>query len=117
MNDPLPDAIVEFRTQNGFDIEEEASTVWMATLGPLKLPLPNFRWRRLIIAQHDAHHILLGYDTSAKGELLVAAWEVGAGCYSGWQARALCITLMILGFCRYPTATRNAYNRGRTHRY
>ncbi len=105
--------IADFRRSNGFAAHDEKALVWMATLGPLELPLPNFRWRREILTQYDAHHLLTGYDTSARGELLVAAWEVGARCYSDWRARSLCRGLMLLGLIRYPGQTYRAYRRGK----
>tara|TARA_R110001606_G_scaffold177586_1_gene324112 strand:+ start:23803 stop:24156 length:354 start_codon:yes stop_codon:yes gene_type:complete len=116
MTDAEPHEIAEFREQNGFAVAEESSPIWMATLGPLELPLPNFRWRREILAQHDLHHLMTGYDTSAKGELLVAAWETGIGCYDDWRAQGLCITLMVLGLVRYPVTTWRAFERGRNCR-
>lgn len=114
--DAEPKKIAAFRQENGFDLAEESSPVWMATLGPLELPLPNFRWRRAILVQHDSHHLMTGYDTSARGELLVAAWETGMGCYEDWRARGLCMVLMALGLVRYPVATWLAFERGRNSR-
>lgn len=113
MIDRIPDAVIIFRQQNGFNLAEETAPIWIAKLGPLELPLPNFQWRRAIIAQHDGHHLLSDYDTSAKGELLVAAWETGRGCYIDWRARGLCAGLMILGLLRYPRATWGAFRKGR----
>jgi len=111
-----PPEIVQFRKRNGFAAHDEQARVWMATLGPLELPLPNFEWRRSILVQHDYNHIRTGYDTTARGELLVAAWEVGAQCYRDWRAQALCRSLMALGLARYPSQTMQAYERGRTER-
>lgn len=109
-------SIRNFRLQNGLAADEERKSIWMAQLGPFELPLPNWRWRRDIVAKHDSHHLLTGYDTSAKGELLVASWEIGACAYSDWRARTLCGLLTTLGLVRYPTETIVAYLRGKTHR-
>ena len=116
MIDSANHKVVEFRKRNGFNVAEEACPIWMATLGPLELPLPNFRWRREILAHHDLNHLISGYDTSTRGELLVASWEVGKGCYSDWRARALCFALMVFGFIRYPNAIWSAFLRGRNCR-
>ncbi|WOE75298.1 hypothetical protein [Alterisphingorhabdus coralli] len=107
--------VAQFRQQNGFEPDDEKSSVWMATLGPYALPLPNFRWRRDILEQHDRNHLISGYDTSAKGELLVAAWEIGSGCYPDIRARMLCGFLMILGLLRYPVSTWRAFRLGARH--
>lgn len=112
MEKPTEQQIKAFRAQNGLNLGEEAEPVWMATLGSLELPLPNWRWRREIVAAHDGHHIITGYDASVKGELLVASWELGAGVYSDWRARALCAFLMALGLLRYPRQTIIAYREG-----
>jgi len=114
MTDGVEADVEQFRRSNNFDLREETSAIWIATLGPLELPLPNFRWRREILAQHDRHHLITGYDTSPRGELLVAAWEVGARSYQDWRAMALCRFLCLLGFIRYPLQTWDAYRAGKT---
>lgn len=118
MNRPIKidQRTLDFRKDNGLALDEEYKTVWMATLGPLELPLPNWRWRRDIIAKHDEHHQLTGFDTSAKGELLVASWELGGKVYADWRARALCAALTLLGLLRYPRETLTAYRLGASTR-
>ena len=102
----------EFRRMNGLDPRPEDSPVWMAQLGPYEFPLPNFDWRRGVLVQHDHHHLLTGYDTTAQGELMVAAWELGAKAYADWRQRALCRFLMALGFVTCRRKTLAAYRRG-----
>jgi hypothetical protein len=108
--------VEQFRHANGFNPHEESSKIWIVTLGPLELPLPNFRWRSAILAQHDANHIRTGYDTSPRGELLVASWEVGSRCYSDFRAMGLCRILFYLGLIRYPVQALAAYRAGKAVR-
>ena len=113
MRAPIDTDIQAFRTQNGLALDEESQRIWMGQLGPFEMPLPNWKWRRDIVAKHDSHHLLPGYDTSAEGELLVAAWELGSRAYEDWRARALCVVLMALGMARYPKRTIAAFREGR----
>jgi len=113
----IPDYRIEaFRRRNGLAADEESKTVWMAKLGSFEMPLPNWRWRREIVALHDGHHIRTGYDTSVKGELLVASWELGAAVYSDWRARLLCRALMLIGLARFPSDILVAYRKGKASR-
>ena len=36
--------------------------------------------RQVVIAQHDIHHVLVGYHTDFAGEGEISAWELRAGC-------------------------------------
>ncbi len=117
MVSPSDRQVRSFREQNGLDLNEEGKRIWMAQLGRLKLPLPNWHWRRSIVARHDMHHIVSGYDTSARGELMVASWELGARAYYDWRARALCLFLMVLGLIRYPRAAITAFTKGEQSRF
>lgn len=85
----------------------------MARLGDLVLPLPNFRWRREALAQHDRNHALTGYGFSARDECRLAAWEMGSGCYDHWGARLLCGFLFVAGMIYGPEAMIDAYRKGR----
>lgn len=106
--------VEEFRRANGLDPRPEDSPVWMAQLGTFEFPLPNFDWRRRVLVQHDRHHLLTGYETTAQGELLMASWELGAEVYSDWRQRALCRFLMALGLITCQRKALAAYRRGQT---
>ena len=86
--------------------------VWLARLGDLVLPLPNFRWRREALAQHDRNHALTGYGFSARDECRLAAWELGRGCYDHWGARLLCRFLLVAGMLYGPQSMIAAYREG-----
>jgi hypothetical protein len=101
-----------FRRERGLNETEECSGVWLATLGGLIVPLPNFRWRREILVQHDLHHIVTGFETTVSGELSLAAWELGLGCYSSIWAKSLCFGLLCAGIIAQPRKTIRSYRRG-----
>lgn len=106
-------ALAIFRQAHGLDPRAAQRPVWLAQLGGLIIPLPNFRWRRAIIDLHDAHHLQTGYPPTIAGELLVAAWELGAACYRDWRARTLCALLLALGMAVQPRPTWRAFQAGR----
>jgi hypothetical protein len=112
MTETVRSALTQFRRSRGLCEDEENRRVWLATLGNLIVPLPNFRWRQEILARHDAHHLITGYETTVGGELSLAAWELGVGCYSSLWARILCAGLMITGLVVQSRATINAYRCG-----
>jgi hypothetical protein len=103
----------QFRRERGLNEHEEQSRIWLATLGGLIVPLPNFRWRREILAQHDFHHVITGFEPTLLGELSLAAWELGVRCYTSVWARLLCGGLTLIGLIVQPIATLRAYHRGR----
>ncbi|MDP9421670.1 MAG: hypothetical protein M3Q19_02340 [Pseudomonadota bacterium] len=109
----MSDEIIAFRSAHGLDLDPERSRVWLAQLGGMIIPLPNFRWRRAIIGQHDRHHLVTGYPATFEGELFVAAWEAGARCYPHPCARLLCWSLMLLGLMVQTRGTLAAFNAGR----
>lgn len=115
-HDPQSERISAFRLKRGLAVDEEEKPIWMATLGGFELPLPNWRWRREIIAAHDEHHIRTGFDTCVRGELLVASWELGARVHTDWRARLLCRSLMMIGLLRYPSQVVVAYRKGQAER-
>lgn len=106
------DELIKFRLENGLNPHEADSPIWLATLGSFIMPLPNFKWRRAAIDQHDMHHMMTGYSTSVSGELCLASWELGAKCYTSFWARGLCAFLMTLGLIAQPRLTLQAYKAG-----
>jgi hypothetical protein len=105
--------IETFRSHNGLARDDESKRIWWATFGKLVVPLPNFSWRREALAQHDMHHIITGYNLDARGEVCVASWELGVGCYSSIWARSLCISLFLVGIFLTPRRCWSAFQRGR----
>lgn len=112
MTETVGDAVVKFRLENNLYLDEENTKVWLATLGNIIIPLPNFKWRRELVVIHDAHHLITGFPTTVEGELCVAAWELGVRCYSDWRARALCLILMVVGVLSKPQKVLKAFRSG-----
>ena len=110
------DALREFRTANGLCQNEREARWWMIRADLVILPLPNFAWRRRAIDAHDVHHLLTGYPCTVEGELLIAAWEFGAGRYPHWGATLFCGPLVLAGLLYMPRRILAAWSHGRRSR-
>ena len=110
------DALRAFRDENGLCHDERDSRWWIVRAGLFVLPLPNFAWRRRAIDAHDVHHLLTGYPCTVEGELLIAAWEWGAGRYPHWGATLFCGPLVLAGLLFMPGRILAAWRRGRQSR-
>ncbi|MET1110766.1 MAG: hypothetical protein ABWX67_04475 [Allosphingosinicella sp.] len=110
------DALRAFRTANGLCQNEREARWWIVRADLLVFPLPNFAWRRRAIDAHDAHHLLTGYPCTVEGELLIAAWEFGAGRYPHWGATLFCAPLVLAGLLYMPGRMAAAWRRGRLSR-
>ena len=86
--------------------------LWLRA-GPVGIPFPILR-RGGPIVLHDLHHMLAGYAPDWRGEIELAAWELGSGgCGSHilyWFDR---LTFFVAGLLCAPRATRRAFARGR----
>jgi hypothetical protein len=60
--------------------------------------IPNWNARRKALLKHDIHHMVTGYKSDFKGELEIASWEVGSGCWPYWAALALDLHGPAFGF-------------------
>jgi hypothetical protein len=110
------DALRAFRTANGLCQNEREARWWIVRADLIVFPLPNFAWRRRAIDAHDVHHLLTGYPCSCEGEVLIAAWEWGAGRYPHWGATLFCLPIVIAGLLFMPGPTLAAWRRGRRSR-
>lgn len=63
--------------------------------------------------QHDLHHFATGYDTSLRGQVELAAWELASGgCHEDlflWVDR---LGAILLGVLLMPLAVARAFQRG-----
>lgn len=109
----LAEQVARLRASNPAGLDKGTGHTWMAQLGDLVLPLPNFAWRREALDLHDANHLTTGYDFSPAGECRLAAWELGCGCYRSLFACALCLALLVVGMVFGPVAILKALRRGR----
>jgi hypothetical protein len=110
------EALGAFRTANNLSQNEREARWWIVRADLAALPLPNFAWRRRAIDAHDVHHLLTGYPCTVEGELLIAAWEWGAGRYPHWGATLFCGPLVLAGLLYMPRRTVAAWRRGRRSR-
>jgi hypothetical protein len=115
METTLRQSLQVFYNDNNFgeDGGIKENWVWLK-FKYFSLPMPNFKERKTNIWKHDILHILLGYDTSWKGETSVAAWTLGSG---GWGdvliAWILDISAFGVGLVCFPRSTYKAFIRGR----
>jgi hypothetical protein len=110
------EALRAFRNANGLCHNEREARWWIVRADLIALPLPNFAWRRRAIDAHDVHHLLTGYPCTVEGELLIAAWEWGAGRYPHWGATLFCGPLVLAGLLYMPRRILAAWRRGRRSR-
>lgn len=107
------DALAAFRRENGIPTDAASRAWWSCRIGPLRLWLPNFRWRRHAILAHDLHHVLVGFPCTMRGECLMAAWEFGAGRMPHPAAALFCLPLVLLGCLWSPRRTWDTFLLGR----
>jgi hypothetical protein len=110
------EALRDFRDANGLHHDEREARWWIIRADLVILPLPNFAWRRRAIDAHDVHHLLTGYPCTCEGEVLIAAWEWGAGRYPHWGATLFCLPIVLAGLLFMPGPTIAAWRRGRRSR-
>jgi hypothetical protein len=115
METTLKQALQVFYDDNNFGEEGGIKEDWVwLKFKFFSIPIPNFDQRKTNVWKHDILHILLGYDTSWKGETSVAGWTLGSG---GWGniliAWFLDISAFGIGLICFPKSTYEAFIRGR----
>jgi hypothetical protein len=111
----LKQSLQVFYNDNNFGEEGGIKEDWVwLKFRFFSLPMPNFEQRKVNVWKHDILHILLGYDTSWRGETSVAGWTLGSG---GWGniiiAWFLDISAFGIGLICFPKSTYKAFIRGR----
>lgn len=102
---------------NGFGVDGGYNDTWVDfKIGPVPLPFPNTPGRVAAVKFHDLHHILTGYETNARGEFEISAWEIGGSCKGFATAWAINSGGMIAGLLSSPRRTFAAFVRGRRSR-
>lgn len=77
-----------------------------------KLILPNFSWRKKMLYVHDLEHILNQQDTTWKGEIFIASWEIATGF---WKYFPICIFplwTMGWGLWKHPSSVFSGFKKG-----
>lgn len=108
-------ALTEHYLAHGLPMDGGAQDPWFRVrVGAASLKLPNPPSRRRAVFFHDVNHLLTGYDTTlTRGELSIAAFEVGCGCGPYAIAWFINLYLMALGVFIRPRALLRAFVRGR----
>ena len=104
-----------YLANNGFSMEEYTKpTVELPIFGKM-VKFPNPPSRQRAIAYHDLHHMLTGYGTNWEGEAEISAWELRAGCNTGflWFIN---LGGLLVGLFRAPLRTWRAFRRARGQR-
>jgi hypothetical protein len=111
----IGDALVRHYTAHGLPADGGEHNPWFRVrIGPLTIPLPNPPARRKAVFLHDVNHVLTGYNTVfSDGEVVIAGFEVGAGCGRVWIAWFINVSMMLIGLGLRPRAVMRAFRRGR----
>jgi hypothetical protein len=110
------EALAAFRAANALDPAAVTARTWTCRIGPVRIRLRNFAWRREAILRHDLHHVLTGYPCTMRGECQMATWEFAAGRFPHPAATLFCLPLVLAGLMSSPRATWFAFRRGRRMR-
>jgi hypothetical protein len=78
--------------------------------------IPNWDARRRAVFKHDVHHMATGYPSNFRGELDIAAWEIGSGCRNYWAAFFLNLSGLMLALLIYPVRSFRTFIKGRNTR-
>jgi len=91
-----------------------ADPVFHVRIGPFSVPLPNPPGRRRAVVFHDVNHLVTGYNTTfSDGEVVIAGFEVGAGCGPYWIVWYINLGMMALGIVFRPRDVFASFVRGR----
>lgn len=114
---PIGTLLTDFYRANNLPEDGGENDRWFyLTFGPVHVPVPNTKGRRAIVYLHDIHHMILGYDTSWKGEAMVSAWEIATGMGKLWTGWLLSASVFVVGVWVFPKATFRAFVQGRRSR-
>lgn len=115
----IKQAIVQFYQRNDFGEDGGVTppVVWLK-LGPVPVfPIFNLASRRKALRMHDIHHIVMGFETTWKGETAVSAWEVASGGWGRlWYVWFIVLSGMAGGVILFPRNTYSAFKMGLTMR-
>lgn len=75
----VSEALNAFYVDQKLDQDLAKNLINYYPLGFIKVPFINLQARKNLLHLHDLNHILLGFDTTLKGEAQLAAMELGSG--------------------------------------
>jgi len=100
---------------NQYDIPPEGGVDDKSFVVPLpifSLTLPNFPWRKRMLYVHDLEHILNEQDTSWKGEIFIASWEISTGFLKNFPILIFPLWTMGWGVWVHPATVLRAFRKG-----
>jgi hypothetical protein len=111
----VADALAAHYAAHGLPGDGGATDAWFRVrIGPMRIRLPNPPARRRAVFFHDVNHVITGYNTAfSDGEMVIAGFEVGAGCGRFGIAWFINLVMMALGVLIRPRALYRAFARGR----
>lgn len=77
-----------------------------------KLTLPNFSWRKRMLYVHDLEHILNQQDTTWKGEIFIATWEISTGFFKNFPVILFPLWTMGWGLWFQPATVFRSFSKG-----
>lgn len=80
------------------------------------LKLPNLSWRKKMLYIHDLEHILNQQDTTWKGEMYIAAWEVSTGFWKNFPLIIFPLWTMGWGIWKHPQVVIKGFWKGNTNK-
>lgn len=78
------------------------------------LILPNLSWRKKMLYIHDLEHILNEQDTSWKGEMFIASWEISTGFWKHFPIIVFPLWTMGWGWWKHPTSVMKGFRKGKS---
>lgn len=81
-----------------------------------KLILPNFSWRKKMLHVHDLEHILNQQDTTWKGEIFIASWEIATGFWKYFPVCIFPLWTMGWGLWKHPSSVLKGFRKGSADR-
>ena len=111
----VSDALAQHYVAHGLPADGGANDPWFRVrIGPATLRLPNPPARRRAVFFHDVNHVATGYNTTfSDGEMVIAGFEVGAGCGTLWIVWFINLSMLALGLLACPRKVFDAFVRGR----
>jgi len=109
------DALAAHYVAHQLPADGGAMNPWLhVRIGPLTVRLPNPPARRRSVLFHDVNHMVTGYNTTfSDGEVVIAGFEVGAGCGPFWIVWYINLSMLALGLALRPRDVFAAFVRGR----
>ena len=110
----LGDALARHYVDHGLPADGGEREPWFRVrIGRLTIRLPNPPARQRAVFFHDVNHILTGYNTTfSDGEMVIAGFELGAGCGPFWIAWLINLGMFAFGLVACPRAMFDAFVRG-----